>query len=124
MSNKGSELFKSKESGLLYNQAIIFQNNGELDSALLYLNKADIASPNTAIILHERGLVKYMLEKYDEAIVDVNKSIELTTNQKGKEIRISNRALIYMKMGKMKEACNDWKHSGKRGKSYIKKYCK
>ena len=81
------------------------------------------SAPNTAIILHERDLLKSHVEKYEDALVDIDKSIELTTDQRHKEIRFCNRALIYMKMGKMAEACNDCGKSGKFGKSYIKKYC-
>lgn len=120
---KSSELFQDKESEELFKQAQSYQNKGQLDSALVYFDKADSLAPNTALILHERGLLKSNIGKYDDALCDINKSIELTTDQRHKEIRISNRALIHMEMGNMTEACDDWRNSGKWGKSYIEKYC-
>jgi tetratricopeptide (TPR) repeat protein len=121
---KSSELFQNKESEELFKQAQAFQFKGQLDSAIVYFDKADNSAPYTALILHERGLLKSNMKKYDEALIDLDKSIELTTDQRQKEIRISNRALTYLEMGKMTEACNDWRNSGKWGKSYIEKYCK
>jgi len=122
--SRSSDLFYNKESEELFKQAQAYQNKGKLDSALIYFDKADRTAPNTAIILHGRGLLKSNMRNYDEAILDLNKSIDLTTDLRKKEIRISNRALTYMEMGNMTEACNDWKKSGKWGKSYIKEYCK
>lgn len=121
---KSSDLFQNKESEQFYKDAQSYHRKGNLDSALIYLDKADKAAPNTAVILHERGLLKSNMKKYDDALIDLNKSIELTTDQRQREIRVSNRALTYMEMGNMTEACNDWKNSGKWGKSYIVKYCK
>lgn len=118
------ELFQNATSEGLYRRAQAFQYNGQLDSALVYFDKADKAAPNTALILHERGLLKSNMTKYNEALIDLNKSIELTTDQELKESRISNRALTYLAMGKIKEACNDWSHSGKSGRGYMEKYCK
>jgi tetratricopeptide (TPR) repeat protein len=124
MTYKSSDLFQNKDSEQFYKQAQSYQYKGNLDSALICFDKADKSAPNTAVILHERGLLKSSMKKYDDAFIDLNKSIEFTTDQRQKEIRISNRALTYMEMGNMTEACKDWKNSGKWGKSYIEKYCK
>ena len=121
---KSSDLFQNKESEKFYIQAQGFRYNGQLDSALFYFDKADKSAPLTAIILHERGLLKSNMKKYNEALSDLNQSIELTKDQKQKEIRYANRALTYMEMGNMAEACKDWQNSGATGKSYIDKYCK
>lgn len=121
---KSSDLFQNNESEQFYKDAQSYQYKGNLDSALICLDQADKAAPNTAVILHERGLIKSNMKKYDDALIDLNKSIELTTDQRLREIRVSNRALTYMEMGNMTEACNDWKNSGKWGKSYIGEYCK
>lgn len=124
VTHKSSDLFQNKESEQFYKQAQSYQFKGNLDSALICFDKADKSAPNTAVILHERGLLKSSMKMYDSALIDLNQSIELTTDQRQKEIRISNRALTYMKMGNMTEACNDSKNSGKWGKGYIEKYCK
>ncbi len=121
---KSSDLFQNKESEQFYKQAQSYQYKGKLDSALICFNKANKSAPNTAVILHARGLLKSSMKKYDDALIDLNRSIKLTTDQRQKEIRISNRALTYMEMGNMTEACNDWKNSGKWGKSYMEKYCR
>ena len=120
---KSSDLFKNKDSELFYKKAQDLQIKGQLDSALVYFDKANQIAPNTAVILHERGLIKSNMKKYKEAIVDLSKSIELTTEQRQKEIRISNRGLTYMQMNMMVEACKDWEDSGKWGKIYLEEYC-
>jgi tetratricopeptide (TPR) repeat protein len=124
MRSKSSDLFYNESSELLFRKAQAFQYKGKLDSALYYYDKADATAPNTPIILHERGLLKSNMKNYEESLIDLNKSIDLTIDQRHKEIRISNRALTYFEMNKMKEACNDWHNSGKWGKGYIDKYCK
>jgi len=124
MIHKSSDSFKNNESKSYYKLAQDYQFKGKLDSALIYYDKADQASADTPIILHERGLLKSSMKKYEEALVDLNKSIELTTDQKIKEVRISNRALTYLEMNRIEDACKDWKNSGKWGKCYVEKYCK
>ncbi|MCL2132195.1 MAG: hypothetical protein FWH36_07085 [Lentimicrobiaceae bacterium] len=123
MITKSSDLFRDEESMSYYIQAQGYEYEGLLDSALIYFDKADKLAPNTAVILHARGLLKSRMKKYDEALIDLDKSITLTMDKRHKEIRFCNRALIYQDMGKMEEACNDWENSGKYGKYYRKKYC-
>lgn len=99
-----------------------FEREGELDSALVYYDKADKSAPNTPVILHARGLLKAKKELYDAAIEDINKSIELTTDERDREVRINNRALTFMEIGDMDRACVDWEMIN--NTSYIEKYCK
>ena len=103
-----------------------FEENGKLDSALMYFNKADSIAPNTPIILHERGLLKSSLELFKEAIKDIDKSIELTKDEKQKLVFTENRGLTYLDMGEKDKACADFKAIGNfgNGKKYIEKYCK
>jgi tetratricopeptide (TPR) repeat protein len=122
LGQKSSDLFKNKESENLFIKAQEHQIEGNLDSALFYFNKADKEAPNTPVILHERGLIKSNMKLYTEAISDINKSIELVTSEKKKEVWINNRALVYMDMGDMDNACKDWAEIG--STSYLKKYCK
>lgn len=120
---QSSDLFQNIESEQFFKTAQNFQIKGNFDSALFYYDKADKSAPNTAVILHERGLLKSNRKMYDDALIDLNQSIELTSDPQQKEIRISNRALTYFEMGNQSEACNDWKNAGKWGKSYVKEYC-
>lgn len=73
------DTFPNKESKELYKQAQLYQSKGNLDSALIFFNKADKSAPNTPLILHERGLLKSDMENFEDALVDIDKSIELTT---------------------------------------------
>lgn len=121
---KSSDLFSNKTSQELFKVAQDFQNKGQLDSALVWFNKADAAAPNTALIIHERGLLKSNMQKYDEGIADIKRSIELTTDERQRQVRRCNLGVTYAQMGKTKEACEEWRAVGKMGKSYIDQYCK
>lgn len=121
---KRSTPFGQEEALTFFRQAQACQIKGRLDSSLYYFNKADSCLPNHAIILHERGLLKSNMRLYKEALIDLDTSIALTNEVYHREVRISNRALVYMEMGDMNAACQDWKNCGKFGKSYLKQYCK
>jgi len=121
--HSSNELFNNEISTKYFQKAQDLIIANKRDSALIYFNKADSIAPNTAIILHERGLLKSHLTSFEDALVDINKSIELTTDEKQKQIRIANRGNIYMEMGNKDKACEDWHNAGKWGKSSIKKFC-
>jgi tetratricopeptide (TPR) repeat protein len=114
--------FKIKEAEKNFEKAQEHEMNGELDKAISHYDKAHQLSPENPMILHARGLVKSNMKKYESSIIDLNKSIELTEENDLKEIRIGNRALTYMQMGNMENACQDWKKCN--AINYIKKYCK
>jgi tetratricopeptide (TPR) repeat protein len=120
----GKSLFPNKSSEAFFKQAQDFQTAGKLDSALKYFNKADRVAPNTAVILHERGLLKSSMGKNESAIADLTKSIELSSDPELREIRLANRGIIYMHMQKMKLACEDWRKAGKSGEPLLQQYCK
>ncbi len=101
-----------------------FSKTLDLDSVIICFNIADSISPNNALVLHERGLFKCNMGNYNEGIIDINKSIELTTDDKKKEIRYCNRGLVHMENKRLDLACKDWQFAGKKGKEYIVKYCK
>lgn len=114
-------LFGNKESKKLFQEAQKHQMAGNLDSALFYFNKADEAAPNTPVILHERGILKAQKRLYTGAIEDMNRSISLVSSIRRKKAWINNRALTYMSMGDIDNACKDWHLI--RNDYYIKKYC-
>jgi hypothetical protein len=88
------------------------------------LNEADIIEPNNAMILHERGLIKIHSQlDVEGGFEDLQKSIDFSKDEKGKQIRYNNRGLSYMGIGDMEKACEDWTKAGKAGKYYIKEYC-
>ena len=92
--------------------------------AIELLNEADKIEPHNAMILHERGLIKIHSQlDVEGGFEDLQKSIDFSKDEKGKEIRYNNRGLSYMEIGDMEKACEDWTKAGKDGKYYIKEYC-
>lgn len=117
------EPFATKEAERYYSLAYDFQLEGNLDTSLICFNIADKLSPDHPQILHARGLLIAKLHGGKAALKDLNRSIELTSDERKKQIRICNRALIHMDMGNMEAACRDWKNAGKYGKHYVEEYC-
>ena len=126
----------NKDAYHFYKLAYKQENKGSLDSALYYFNKADQADPDNPKILHARGLAKYKISyvkrhdpkyfntniNYEDAITDLNKAIELETNSKLlHKSYYPNRALVFLEMGEMDNACSDWKIADER--YYLRKYC-
>lgn len=92
--------------------------------AIDLLNKADEIEPQNAIILHERGLIKIDSKlDVDGGFEDLQRSIDYSKDEAGKQMRYNNRGLTYMELGEMDKACEDWARAGKDGKHYIKEYC-
>ena len=104
-----------------YSQAQELREEGKLEEALNLFDKAVADSPNNLTILHERGLLKSDVKKYEEAISDLNKSIEDEVDSKKIKLRLWNRALVFFEMGDTISACEDWTLLDE--SDYIKKYC-
>lgn len=113
--------FDNEEARQYFEQAQSIRTPRE---ALKYFDMADKASPNTPIILHERGLAKCNLGMYNEGIKDIDRSIELSVDQDTKCIRYYNRGLVYMEMNDMYKACSDFKNAGAWGEDCVEKYCR
>jgi tetratricopeptide (TPR) repeat protein len=87
-------------------------------------------TPEDALLLNNYGYLLYKMKDYRKALLNINKSISLyNTNP----YAYRNRALVYLDMKLMKEACTDLKASSELGfKTYygteveelIAKYCK
>lgn len=110
------------EAKKMFDIAQNYESRGDLDQSLIYINKADSISPNDHMILHQRGLLKSNLQDYEGAIEDINRSIVFDKTKRGRESKISNRALVYLEMGEIDKACSDWKRIG--SVNYLERYCK
>lgn len=66
----------------------------------LELNKEN----NNAFAYSNRGHAKYMLKQYDEALVDIEKSISLDSTN---SFAFKNRALIFIGLDSLQLACDD-----------------
>lgn len=120
------DAIKDEQALRLYSQAQEEDAKGSIGfkKAIELLNEADKIEPHNAMILHERGLIKIHSKlDVDRGFEDLQKSIEYSKDEKGKEIRYNNRGLSYMEIGDMEKACEDWTKAGKDGEYYIKEYC-
>ena len=121
---RSSELFKNKESEMLFTKAQKLQSAGKLDSAIIYFNKADSVAPDTPTILEERGIVKSELQQYDEALVDLSRAVDLVKDPDLRDAYLCNRGLIYQDMNRMDDACRDFTAAGKTGERNREAFCK
>jgi len=123
MRNKTTDNLNNPDARKFFDLAVHCQYKGELDSALYFYNASYELCPNSSVILNERGMLKFSMNDYKGALIEMNKAIELSPNENEKQIRTYNRALIYLSQNKIDSACMDWKNSGKWGKGNLKKYC-
>lgn len=116
-----SEKFQNKEAEKLWRTS----SHVHIDTAIKYLNIADSIEPNNPIILHKRGLLKSNAGyNIDSVMTDLNRSIDLSSNEKARAIRLLNRGLVYLEAGDTISACRDWEAAGDYADSYTEEYCK
>ncbi len=127
LSRRTSETISNPQAREYYSKAQEVRYKGEdgFQNAIDLLDKADSLEPRNAIIMHERGLVKFNSKLDTEgAFIDLNNSITYSTDEISLQYRYNNRGLCYMEICDIKSACLDWRKSGKLGSYYIDKYCK
>jgi tetratricopeptide (TPR) repeat protein len=104
-------------------KVVEFEKNDQLDSAIRYIYKADDEHPNHPYVLHKKALILSNENNYlGTALIDMDKSIKLTTDNKLRKIRYNDRGIIYYKMGEIDRALNDWVKAEKYGAENIKKH--
>ncbi|MFM1999122.1 MAG: hypothetical protein RL204_1069 [Bacteroidota bacterium] len=124
---KSSDAINNPKAREYFRAASDLQKTGGsgFQEAKIYLDSADILEPNNAMILHERGLLKFNANMdVKSAFVDLGNSILYTKEQKSIGYRYLNRGLCYMEICDVKSACDDWKKAGELGLYYVDKYCK
>ena len=80
--------------------------NGEYYKAILYLTKTIISNPKHVDAYVDRGVAKYSIGSYLEAIQDFKIAIELSPYQ---PFALHNLGISYYKIDDIKEACSCWK---------------
>jgi protein O-mannosyl-transferase len=89
-----------------HNRGLAYQNQGNLDQALLDFNKAIAINPKEADFYNNRGTVYQDLGNFDQAILDLNKAIEINPNDSG---FYNNRGLTYYRhQGNFEKAILDF----------------
>ncbi|MEZ4805701.1 MAG: hypothetical protein R2852_09525 [Bacteroidia bacterium] len=107
-----------------YAQAEVSKGKQGFPKAIKFLNMADSIEPQNAVILHERGLIKFSSRQDNEgAFKDLELSIEYSMDENDKLTRYHNRGLCYYQIGELDKACADWSKAGESGEVYIEKYC-
>jgi Tfp pilus assembly protein PilF len=61
-----------------FNRATSFLTAGDLDNALINLNKAIQLDPNYADAYYDRGVVYFGQHEYDKALADYDKALQLS----------------------------------------------
>lgn len=95
---------RPEHEGPLVNIGFILQEMGKHKKAIEYFNMALELNPEDPFSFSNRGYSKYMLGDYDGALSDVDISLEFYPSN---PYAHRTKALIYIKMGKKKLACNE-----------------
>lgn len=91
------------------NRGILRSRNNEPYSALKDYNTGLHIKPNLPEAYVDRGAVYIVLNRYQEAIDDINKGIKLGTDRP--HIAYYDRAIAYKSLGKYREAYQDLRHA-------------
>jgi len=78
------------------------------EGALVFAQEFSIQDVSSALGLRNRGMAKYSLDEYEEAITDYNRSIELDPNRSDTFIC---RAQAFLEIGSLSEALDDAAHA-------------
>lgn len=121
----------STESFLLENIAFVYSGMEKYEESLNYFDKCfNVSKELNALLLNNRGYVKYKLKDYNAALKDINASLK---KNKYNSYAFRNRALVYIDIDKLDNACEDinqalkLKYTEKYGDDVIdlyNKYCK
>lgn len=126
LSRKSSDTINNPQAREYYRiaQEQSYKGKDGFQNAIDLLDKADSIEPKNAVIIHERGLIKFNSHiDVKGAFVDLDNSIAYSTDERSLQYRYNNRGLCYMQICDIKSACADWLKAGKSGSSYIDKYC-
>jgi tetratricopeptide (TPR) repeat protein len=86
------------------NGSIMILMNDE-NTALEYLNTALALAPDNAEVAHQRGLIYYSLERYEEALADFDLAFSVDP---GNPMHLYYRALILELLNRGSEARRTW----------------
>ena len=86
------------------------------------MNKTIELNPNDIFLYNERGLIYDKLKKYEEAIEDFTKSIQLNSNKYINSGFYYERGLMYYKLREYEKALNDLNKAIELEPNYSKAY--
>lgn len=127
LSRKTSDRINNPQALKYYRKALDLSYNGYdgFINAIDLLNKADSLEPRNALIIHERGLIKFNSQlDVKGAFVDLNNSIIYSTDERSLSSRYNNLGVCYMDICDIRSACTNWRKAGKSGNSFIEKFGK
>ncbi len=119
---KGIEMFKqlfreyNNDEMFCMNIGFFSMEKNDLDTALIYLNKA-IAIKKSAFTYNNRGFLKYKMHNNKEAMEDINTSLKMDENN---SYAYKNRAVVYIDEGQTEKACEDLRKARQLG--FTEKY--
>lgn len=93
------------------------RDSGFLELSLIFSNKSIEQNSENFQSLFIKGSINYLLKNYTDAIVDMNKSLEI--NPKQHEVYYQ-RGLIHEQLGANKKKIDDWKTASKMGNALAK----
>ncbi len=95
---------QTEKSERLYEKSLELFIANDYDQALILINDAIKSSPKWSKIYNARGAVYIQLKKYDLAMLDLNKSIDLEPNEKA----YFNRGSVYEELLNVDAALKDY----------------
>ena len=98
--------------GAYNNLGLLYTEMGKYPDADTVFRSAIRRTPNDALLLNNYGYLLYKMKDYRKALLNINQSISLYTSN---PYAYRNRALVYLDMKMMKEACADLKASSELG---------
>jgi Tfp pilus assembly protein PilF len=104
----------SRNDGLwdAYNNLwLLYTEMGNYDGAAAAFREGIRIEPESAYLHNNYGYLLYKMKEYNRALLHINKSIVIASNP----YAYRNRALVYIDMKLMKEACSDLEASAKLG---------
>jgi tetratricopeptide (TPR) repeat protein len=116
--------------GAYNNLGLLYTQMGNHTAASKVFQIGILRTPEDALLLNNYGYLLYKMKQYPKALSNINKSISFYSSN---PYAYRNRALVYLDMKLMKEACSDLKASSELGfKTYygneveelIDKHCK
>ena len=94
------------EENKAYNKAMSFYRDKKLDEAMKWFAKAIEATPKNPDIFHDRGVCLFHMQRFEEALVDMDRSVEL---QPDYGYRYASRAYIRGAVKDLHGAIADYK---------------
>jgi lipoprotein NlpI len=102
----------------------IYDHLDSLDMATRYYTAAIGLKDDDATIFFKRGTISLKQQKWVSAVLDFNRALALDSTH---DNSMHNRGIALYKIGKRKEACNDWCRATKAGNptstNHFDSYC-